>query len=218
MFLLIILGPGWWVKHVLDKYSVPYERLPGTGGELAQHLIDRFQLPVTLEAIPEGDHYDPQDKVVRLSHRFYHDRSLSAVAVAAHEVGHALQDAREEPLLKWRSRLAVFAAQAEKVGVMGYLITPFIGSIFHSPHVTVFLLLFALSNMLLGVIVHCVTLPVEWDASFNKALPILEQGEYLSPQELKVVKSLLRAAALTYVSGALTSLLNVWRWIAILRR
>ena len=67
------------------------------------------------------------------------------------------------------------------------------------------------------LIVHLVTLPVEWDASFNKALPILQQGNYLHPDDMPAAQEVLRAAALTYVSAALASLLDLARWIRILR-
>jgi len=72
--------------------------------------------------------------------------------------------------------------------------------------------------MVVSTIVHLVTLPVEWDASFKRALPILRAGEYISPKEQKHAKTILTAAALTYVSGSLASLLNLARWVAILKR
>ena len=75
-----------------------------------------------------------------------------------------------------------------------------------------------LASLGASVIVHLVTLPVEWDASFKRALPILAKGEYLSTKDQKAARKILTACALTYVAGSLTSLLNLWRWIAILRR
>ena len=218
IILAIIILPGLWVKHTLAKYSIDYEGLPGTGGELATHLINRFELPVTLETTDSGDHYDPRDKTVRLSEEFMNGRSLSAVAVAAHEVGHAIQHDRNYSLLNFRTRLASFAVYAEKIGSAAFVFLPILALISRSPTVGALMLGLAVGSMLLGVIVHLVTLPVEIDASFNRALPILEKGEYLNAQEMKIARKILLAAAITYVAGAMLSLVNIWRWIYLLRR
>ena len=79
------------------------------------------------------------------------------------------------------------------------------------------LVAFGVALLAIRVVVHLVTLPVEYDASFNKALPILEQGGYLKPEDMPAVRQVLKAAALTYVAGALVSLLDLARWIRILR-
>ena len=76
----------------------------------------------------------------------------------------------------------------------------------------------ALGSMLVSTIVHLVTLPVEWDASFGKALPVLKAGNYINDNELKAAEKILRAASFTYVASSLASLLNLWRWISILKR
>ena len=75
-----------------------------------------------------------------------------------------------------------------------------------------------IATMGISTLVHLVTLPVEWDASFRRALPILQQGNYLSPEDEQGARRILTAAALTYVAASLASLLNLWRWIAFLRR
>jgi len=216
--LAIVVLPGLWVKRTLKKYSVEYDALPGTGGELATHLINRFELPVTLETTQSGDHYDPSEKVVRLSEEFMNGRSLSAVAVAAHEVGHAIQHNSNYSLLNLRTRLAVFAMYAEKIGSAAFIFLPLLALVSRSPTVGALMLGLAVGSMLLGVIVHMVTLPVEIDASFNRALPILEKGQYLNDQEMKIARKILLAAAITYVAGAMLSLVNIWRWIYLLRR
>ncbi len=79
-------------------------------------------------------------------------------------------------------------------------------------------ILIGLLSMGLSTIVHLVTLPVEFDASYGKALPILKEGKYLHDGDLKHAEKILKAAALTYVAGSLASLLNLGRWIAVLRR
>ncbi len=80
------------------------------------------------------------------------------------------------------------------------------------------MLLAGLAVMSMGALVHLVTLPVEWDASFRRALPILEQGRYISPNDMDGARKILTAAALTYVAASLGGLLNVWRWIMLMRR
>ena len=216
--LAVIVLPGLWVKHTLKKYSVEYDALPGTGGELATHLINRFELPVTLETTEQGDHYDPGEKVVRLSEPFMNGRSLSAAAVAAHEVGHAIQHHTNYAPLNFRTKLASFALYAQKIGSAAFIFLPFLALLSRSATVGALILGLAVASMLLGVLVHLVTLPVEIDASFSRALPILEQGEYLNAQEMAITRKILLAAAITYVAAAMLSLVNIWRWVYLLRR
>jgi Zn-dependent membrane protease YugP len=80
------------------------------------------------------------------------------------------------------------------------------------------MLLIGVLSMALGTIVHLVTLPVELDASYGKALPLLKEGNYLHEGDLRHAQRILKAAALTYVAGSLASLLNLGRWLAVLRR
>ena len=217
--IAIIFGPQWWSQYTFRRYSKPLERLQGTGGELARHLLDRFEMPhVKVEKTePNSDHYDPTDLTVRLSPDNYDNKSLTAIAVAAHEVGHAIQHHRKESLLAWRSRLAVFANAVQKFGVAAMMLMPIITAATRAPALGGFLFIVGIGSMFVATLVHLITLPVETDASFNKALPILEAG-YVTEEDMPKVRRILRAAALTYLAGSLSSLLNLWRWIAILRR
>lgn len=219
VIIAILFGPQWWAQYTFRRYSRPLDRLQGTGGELARHLLDRFDMShVKVEkAAPDSDHYDPTDQVVRLSPNNFDNKSLTAVAVAAHEVGHAIQHHRKEPLLMWRSRLAVFADAVQKFGVSAMMVMPVVTALTRAPALAGFLFLVGIGSMLMATLVHLITLPVETDASFNKALPILEAG-YIDAEDMPKVRRILRAAALTYLAGSLSSLLNLWRWIAILRR
>src|SRR5262245_61118715 len=93
-----LLGPQVWVQRVLARHGAERPDFPGTGGELARHLLDAAGLEtVTVEITDAGDHYDPENRAVRLLRQHYDGRSVSAVAVAAHEVSHAVQHARGEP-------------------------------------------------------------------------------------------------------------------------
>ena len=217
--LALLFGPQWWAQYTFRRYAKSLDRLQGTGGELARHLLDRFEMSyVKVEKTePDSDHYDPNDKTVRLSPNNFDGKSLTAIAVAAHEVGHAIQDHRNEPLLAWRGRLSVFANAVQKFGVAVMVVMPFMTIVTRAPALGGILLFIGIGTMFMASLVHLFTLPVETDASFNKALPILENG-YIDKQDVPAVKRILRAAALTYLAASLASLLNLWRWIAILKR
>lgn len=224
LFILLLAAvaiPGLWVKRVLQKYSEPADRYreQGTGAELARHLLDSFDLQqVAVEQTTIGDHYDPQSKTVRLTEDKHDGYSLTAITVAAHEVGHAIQDARKERLFVNRARLAQIAATAQKFGSLFMIAAPVVMVITRAPGLTFVFLAVAIGSMLLGTLVHLITLPVEFDASFNKALPMLKSGGYLREGDLPHANRILKAAALTYVAASLASLLSLGRWLAILRR
>lgn len=209
--------PQWWVGRVLKKHSDERDDFPGTGGELAQHLIKVHGLEgVQVEATEAGDHYDPVDKMVRLTPDKLEGRSLTAIVVAAHEVGHAIQDHNNEKTFNARISAAKFANVAQRITPIAFWISPMLA--FVSPVASRVTLGIAVLSILASTLVHLITLPVEWDASFGKALPILEKGEYLNEQDMKDANQILLAAALTYVAGSLASLLNVWRWLRYLKR
>jgi len=216
--ITLLYGSQWWVKYTLNRYANSLEHLQGTGGELARHLLDRFEMhDVKVEIDDRGDHYDPTEKAVRLSSDNYNKKSLTAIAVAAHEVGHAIQHHRKEPLLQLRTNLIKVAAVSEKLGSLAFILMPIVVGITRVPHLSLVMIGIVIISMSVAVIVHLVTLPVEWDASFGKALPILAQG-YIKEDELIAVNKVLRAAALTYVAASLAGVLNLWRWLALFRR
>lgn len=217
--LAIVFGPGLWVQRVMARYSRPEDRYQGTGGELARHLLDQYGLrDVRVEITEQGDHYEPREKAVRLTADKFHGRSLTAVTVAAHEIGHALQDSQGYRPLKVRTRLVGLARQAERFGAGILIAAPVIGILMRAPSVTGLMLLGGMLSLGSATLVHLVTLPTELDASFKRALPLLEKGEYLHAVDLPHARRLLRAAALTYVSASLMSLLNIARWWALVRR
>ena len=219
LLLLALFGPQLWAKHVLARHSQPREDYPGTGGEFARHLLDQFNLHnVKVEVAPQGDHYDPMAKVVRLTEDKLHGKSLTAVTVAAHEVGHAIQDHLGYAPLLWRTRLVSLAQKAEKMGSGVILVLPVVAAITHSPAAGVVMFFLGLASMAVSVAVHLVTLPVEWDASFGRALPLLQAGRYVSGKDEKAARRILKVCALTYFVSSLASLLNVWRWLRLWRR
>lgn len=220
LLMALVYFPTLWVKWTMQKHGVQREDLPGTGGELAKHLINRFELKdVNLEPTDNrGDHYDPTTRTVRLGESNFNGKSLTAVAVAAHEVGHAIQFDREEAISKLRKRYLPTAYMLKKCGVLIVTLVPFIAILVRVPAAIFALVALGLLFQLLGALAYLIILPEEWDASFRKAMPILIEGEYISEEDIPAVRSVLKAAALTYFAAALADLLNIGRWIMILRR
>ncbi len=219
LLAVVFIGPQLWVKRVFAQHREPREDFPGTGGELARHLLDRFNLDtVQVETTDVGDHYDPIAKKVRLTQENFHNKSLTAATIAAHEVGHALQDQADYGPLKERTRMVRVAQSAEKIGSFVMLGIPIVAAMSRTPAAGIIVFIAGVATMGIGTFIHFLTLPVEWDASFRRALPVLEQGGYLSREDLTGARKILKAAALTYVAGSMASLLNLWRWIAMMRR
>jgi len=220
ILILLAFGPQFWARYTFQRYAKPQKRIPGTGGELAKHLIEQFEIPdVKVEKTEPGqDHYDPSSKCVRLSPDNYDQNSLTAVAIAAHEVGHAIQHFRQEPTLLLRTRLAVFARYAERIGGGAMVFLPIVLAMTHAPGAGLLMLILGFGAMAIGTLVHLVTLPMEYDASFGKALPILKAGNYIDAKDEIAVRRILRAAAFTYVAASLATLLNLWRWLRFFRR
>lgn len=214
----VLFGPQIWAKSTLRAHAQDRPDLPGTGGELARHLLDQLELQdVGVEVSDRGDHYDPIDKMVRLSPDNHDGRSVTAVSVAAHEVGHAIQDRDRYPPLATRHKLVRWAAITDRVGSFALFGLSMFGGMVVSPRL---LLLGAVAVVLMGlvsVIVHLVTLPVEFDASFGRAMPILDRGGYLPSADVPAAKKILTACAFTYVSAALIGMLNLFRFIRYFR-
>lgn len=219
LVLAVVIGPSLMVGAVMKRYHHPRNRYARTGGETARALLDSVGLGhVRAETTRHGDHYDPIDKAVRLSPENFDSRSLTALTVAAHEVGHAMQDAAGFRPLKLRTRLVRWAGPVEKVGAAMLMLSPFSFALTHVPAIGLLMFLAGIATLGTGIVVHALTLPTEFDASFARALPLIREQAILRREDLPRARKLLTAAALTYVSGALQSLLNVARWWAIIRR
>lgn len=218
ILLLLAILPQFWVKGVIARHSAERPDFPGTGGEFARHILDEMGLRrIAVEETPLGDHYDPEAKSVRLLPAHFNGRSLSAVVIAAHEVGHAMQDATGYRPLKARSKLAKQAVLVEKIGALVMLAAPLMMLIARSPHILLFEVIAGVLILGSTVLLHATTLPVEFDASFGRALPVLQAGGYISQRDMKGAREILRAAAFTYVAAAALSMLNIMRWLRLLR-
>jgi len=216
--LALVFGPQLWVRRVLAKHGADRPDLPGTGAELARHLLDEANLPsVMVEETDRGDHYDPDAQAVRLSPQHHNGRSVAAAAVAAHEVSHAVQHARGETAFMRRLNLIKQLGWVEKLASGILLFAPIVFVLMKSPALLALQILAGVLLLGIRVAVHLVTLPVEFDASFGKALPVLLRGRYLGAGDMAAAQSVLKAAAYTYVAAALATLLDVVRWFRILR-
>ena len=199
--LLLAFWAQWRVKSAFAAAS--HDPAPLTGGAAARHILDSAgATDVEIEAIPGtlNDHYDPQKKVLRLSEAVYGSRSLAAVGIAAHEAGHALQDAQSFSLMTIRNA----AVNVANIG-SGFGITMFVLGLMMqlSPLAWLGIALFAGT-----VFFQLVNLPVEIDAS-NRAKAQLVNLGIVPVAEMPAVNKVLNAAAWTYVAGTLQSVLTL---------
>lgn len=217
LFALTTL-PSIWTRHILNKHRRPHPDIPGTGLQFGEHLAKKYDLDIKIEETDQGDHYDPLDKAVRISSANAHSNSLTAITTVAHEIGHALQDKENYDPLKQRTVLVERAEIMQKFAGVALMATPILIPLMHTPMIG--LVTFGAGFIAMGVpvIIHLSTLPVEFDASFQRALPLLKEGEYLSEKDQRKAKKILFACAMTYVAASLSSLFNLWKWLKALKR
>ena len=219
VFILLFL-PQIWAKRTMAKYDFERSDIPGTGSQFANHLIKKLNLnncQVVKDESGLGDHYDPRSKTVSLSGQYFSNKSLTALVVASHEIGHAYQHHIGYKPLQIRTQLVTIANLAERIASLVLIASPIITFVTKMPIIGAIVFMSAFCIMALPVLIHLITLPTEFDASFKRALPILASG-YLNEEELKIARKILLACSLTYVAASLAGLLNLWRWIRLLRR
>jgi Zn-dependent membrane protease YugP len=198
-----------WAQHRVHSAYAAAAQQPSnlSGAAAARHILDQAGLSdVAIEQIPGqlSDHYDPRAKVLRLSQDVYANRSLAAVGIAAHEAGHAIQDAHNYALMTIRNAAVPIAGFGANVSI-GLL---FAGLIFSfKPLIIAGIVLFGTT-----VFFQVVNLPVEFDAS-RRAKAVLVSLGIVPQQEMGYVNSVLNAAALTYVAGTLQSVLTLLYYI-----
>lgn len=211
-YVILVMLPGlvlggiasWITKTTFKKYSKVGASSRVSGAQAARRLLDSQGLQqVGIEAVDGflSDHYDPRHRVLRLSPDVYQGQSLSAIGVACHEAGHALQHAEKYAPLQLRSALVPatqFGTQASYVFILG-------GMFLNFPMLyTIGALLFAVA-----VVFSLVTLPVEWDASARAKRYMATSGIVSPGAEEQGAAKVLNAAFLTYVAAALTALLTL---------
>lgn len=203
--LILALIAQWMVSSAYARGRQLPARLSGFAA--ARQILDASGLAhVQVEAIPGqlSDHYDPREKVLRLSNDVYHGRSLAAVGIAAHEAGHAIQDAVGYLPLVVRN----FAVPAASFGSSAGMVLLFLGLLMNVP----WLLLIGILLFSCVVLFQIVNLPVEFNASSRAKVLLVDLG-LVDRQEMGPVKSVLNAAALTYVAGTLQSVLTLLYYI-----
>lgn len=201
------------VNEKFKKWSDKPNRMGLTGADVAHRMLAANGISDVMVVSSNdnklSDHYDPKKKVICLSDNVYNNASIAAVAVAAHECGHAIQHNQKYAPLSLRSAIVPVANFGSTAGLWICLISALVGSVFWPA-----LLLIDLGILLFSfaVIFHIITLPVEYNAS-NRALETLESSGMLCSDETSGAKEVLSAAALTYVAAALASVIQLFRFI-----
>ncbi len=208
--MLLMFAAQWYVKSTFHKWSrVPVSsRL--SGAEAAEQLIRYGGLyGVQIEAVPGSltDHYDPRTKVLRLSQDVYASRSVAALAVAAHELGHALQDEEGYLPLKARSLMVPAVNIGSTLGWILILVGLFIG--------WTGLAWLGVTVFSAGALFALVTLPVEFNASARAKRLLAETGIIMGEEERRGVNAVLNAAALTYVAALVTALMQLLYYVTL---
>jgi len=196
------------VNSTFKKYSQIHNHMGYTGADAARKILDMNGLyNVRIERVGGNlsDHFDPKTNVVRLSDSTYNSTSVGAIGVAAHEVGHAVQHATGYSPIKVRNAIVPV------VNVCNFLSMPILilGLIFSYTFVQLGIILFSAT-----VLFQLITLPVEFNAS-NRAIKTLEAQNMLAADELKGASKVLKAAALTYVAAAVSSIMSLLRLILL---
>ncbi|MNO47633.1 putative neutral zinc metallopeptidase [compost metagenome] len=211
--ILLAFGLSVWaqfrVKGTFNKWSKVQNMYGLTGHDAARRMLDSnglYDVPIEPVRGTLSDHYDPIKRVVRLSEPVYYERSISAVAVACHEVGHAIQHKESYPMLVLRHKMFPIVNFAS--GIAPFLLLA--GIIFQAFNLIGLGIIFFSA----AVLFQLVTLPVEFNASSRARKIMLSQG-YVTQNEERSVGKVLNAAALTYVAAALISLLELLRYVLI---
>lgn len=200
------------VQSTYSKYSKVQASANMTAAQMARRILDANGLrDVRIELVAGNltDNYDPRSKVLHLSQSTYSSASVAAIGVAAHECGHAIQDAEDYGPLRLRAVLVPIASIGSRASWLLLILGLIIGL---TPLVDVGIILFCAV-----VLFYLVTLPVEFNAS-SRALRVLDSDGYMQQDEVKQTAKVLRAAALTYVAAALTAVLELLRLLTIANR
>lgn len=216
LFMLPGLLLGFWAQMRVKSAYAKYSRVPTRAGLPAHEAVRRLlrqngaeQITVTETAGELTDHFDPRTDTLRLSQGVYHSTSVAALGIAAHEAGHALQKQQHYPFLSLRTALVPVVNIGSSLSWPIFLA----GLIFSwEPLMTAGIILFAAV-----VLFTLITLPVEIDAS-RRAMAMLSGSGYLTAEEEKGAKSVLTAAALTYVASFVSAMMQLLRLLALSRR
>ena len=183
--------------------------MPFTGKELGNRILKELKINnVTIHSIKQLDHYNPIEKKVHISENKIDKKSITSISVVVHEIGHAIQDKENYKPLILRQKLIEKTMIFQRIG--SFLLVIGLPSIFaftKSPLITFIAAMIIMGCLSTNVLIHFITLPVEFDASFKRALPILEK--YVPKENMKQCRSVLCAAALTYLTQSIVSIFRL---------
>lgn len=208
--LIIVLWAQANVTGNYKKYLKYKVKSNLSGQEVARKILDANGLNYVHIVETKGeltDHYDPTRKVIRLSSNIFHQSTISSVGVAAHEVGHAIQDKEGYSFMRLRSALVPFVNFVSYLGYFGLIISIFAGL---TGYLKISILILCVT-----ILFQLVTLPVEFDASKRAKEQLISLG-LIDDSEHEQVSKVLFAAAMTYVAGLISNLLQLLRLILIL--
>ena len=223
IFLIVLLSisilPVIWINYVFKKNDVILPNMPFNGIEFGNQLIKELELKdVCLEKTLIGDHYDLDQRKVKVGEDRLRKKSLTSISIICHEIGHAIQHAENYTPLITRTKLVKNTLWINKIAfAVIYIGLPIIFATGYLPLIKVCILLILLS-LFIGVVIHLVTLEVELDASFNKAMPIIKKK--IPAVYHDSCRSILRAAAFTYVVGVFKNLISlrmIWTVLSRIR-
>jgi Zn-dependent membrane protease YugP len=210
--LVVVLGAQALVSGTYKRYSVILNKKGLTGFDVARHILDANDLQNINIVETKGkltDHYDPTRKVVRLSSDVYHDATISAIAVAAHECGHVIQHKIKYGPMTIRNAIVPLVNLVSYIGYI-VLVIGIMASVFNVAVIGIIMLSITLLFQL-------ITLPVEFNAS-KRAIVILESDNLIEAEEKGNVKTMLTSAALTYVASLLANILEILRLFLMANR
>lgn len=209
--LIIVLYAQFRIKITYGKYKS--KRINGnyTGADAAREILKKNGLDLyVVETSGElTDHYDPRKKVIRLSKDIYEGTTIAAISVAAHECGHAVQDKEGYFFFRLRSTLVPFVNLVSYLGYFAIIVAIFTS---YMGYLTI-----GIATVLATLVFQLVTLPVEFDAS-RRGLKEIKQLNLLDSKEYNGAKSMLKAAAFTYVAGTISTILQLLRLVLLFNR
>ena len=223
IFLIVLFSisilPVVWINYVFKKNDEILPNMPFNGIEFGNQLIKELELnDVCLEKTLIGDHYDLDQKKVKVGEDRLRKKSLTSISIICHEIGHAIQHAENYTPLITRTKLVKNTLWINKIAfAVIYVGLPIIFATGYLPLIKVCILLI-LFSLFIGVVIHLVTLEVELDASFNKAMPIIKKK--IPAVYHDSCRSILRAAAFTYVVGVFKNLISlrmIWTVLSRIR-
>lgn len=209
--VVLMLISQSYIKSTYSKYRTVRSRKKMNGHNTARKIVEKYGLNINIEKIPGmlSDHYDPKNKVVRLSEDVYENESIASIAIAAHECAHVIQHKEGYFLIRLRTLLVPVVSLTSKLGYV-VLALGLLSSLTNQ-------IVIGLIIMLASLLFQLVTLPVEFDAS-NRAKKILIKENIISAEEQAGVNQVLKSAAFTYVASFLVSMMQVFRLLSVLRR